>query len=109
VVEHNGDFFQCDHYVDTDHMTGHIMSNSLESLLKGDRQKAFGALKSSTLPGYCLGCEVKPMCNGECPKNRISLTPDGEPGLNYLCEGYKYFFNHCRPFIEAVAAEWRNH
>ncbi len=107
VVEHNGDFFSCDHYVDDAHRIGNIKNDSLESLLYGDRQKAFGLAKSATLPKYCTNCEVKPMCNGECPKNRISLTPDGEAGLNYLCEGYKYFFNHCRPFVEAVAEEWR--
>jgi uncharacterized protein len=107
VIEHNGDFFSCDHYVDELHKTGNIMEDSLVNLLNSEKQKAFGTAKSSTLPDYCRRCEVKPMCNGECPKNRISVTPDGEPGLNYLCEGYKYFFNHCRPFVEAVAEEWR--
>ena len=107
VVEHNGDFYQCDHYVDEAHMTGNIMKDSLKPLLYGERQKAFGAFKSSTLPKYCISCEVRPMCNGECPKNRITIAPDGESGLNYLCEGYKYFFNHCRPFVEVVAEEWK--
>ena len=66
-------------------------------------QKAFGDAKLSTLPRYCIRCEVRKMCNGECPKNRFVASPDGEPGLNYLCEGYKYFFNHCRPFVDTVA------
>ncbi len=107
VVEHNGDFFQCDHYVDEAHKTGNILNDSLKSLLDGERQRAFGAFKSSTLPKFCIDCEVRSMCNGECPKNRIAIAPDGESGLNYLCEGYKYFFNHCRPFVEVVAEEWK--
>jgi uncharacterized protein len=106
VVEHNGDFFPCDHYVDEQYKAGNIMEDSLLNLLNSENQKAFGKVKSATLPKYCNKCEVKPMCNGECPKNRISTTPDGETGLNYLCEGYKYFFSHCRPFVEAVAEEW---
>jgi uncharacterized protein len=47
------------------------------------------------------------MCNGECPKNRFIQTPAGEPGLNYLCAGYKRFFTHCQPFVQEVAAQWR--
>lgn len=103
VVEHNGDFFSCDHFVSREHYLGNIRDNSLADLLDGERQKAFGQAKWNTLPRYCLDCEVRDMCNGECPKNRFILTPDGEPGLNYLCAGYKKFFNHCRPFVKAVA------
>jgi uncharacterized protein len=107
VLEHNGDFFQCDHYVDEDHRTGNITTNSVASLLNCEIQKKFGKAKLTGLPEFCVECEVRQMCNGECPKNRIAFTPTGEPGLNYLCEGYKYFFSHCRTFVEAVAAEWR--
>jgi uncharacterized protein len=102
VVEHNGDFFSCDHYVSSDHLIGNIRETSLADLLDSERQIAFGMAKSLTLPGYCRQCEVRQMCNGECPKNRFAITPDGEAGLNYLCRGYRYFFNHCRPFVEAV-------
>ncbi len=102
VIEHNGDFFSCDHYVDSDHIVGNINNALLSDLLDSPRQKEFGKAKSKTLPRYCLECNVRDMCNGECPKNRFILTPDGEPGLNYLCEGYKLFFNHCIPFIDML-------
>ena len=108
VVEHNGDFFSCDHYVNKDHLLGNIMDHSLTYFLDSERQKVFGMNKSISLPEYCIECEVRSMCNGECPKNRIILTHDGETGLNYLCKGYKYFFNHCRPFIEAISDAWKN-
>ncbi len=108
VVERNGDFYSCDHYVDQDHLLGNIQDIPLVELLESDAQKAFGQAKRDTLPEYCISCEVRDMCNGECPKNRFIRTPDGEPGLNYLCAGYKIFFNHCRPFVEAVAAAWKH-
>lgn len=112
VVEHNGDFYSCDHYVDSDHLIGSINDNSLAEFLDSERQQAFGKLKSETLPLYCRECNVLDMCNGECPKNRFINTPDGDPGLNYLCSGYKMFFEHCQPFIKALRSIWmkeRNH
>ncbi|NLN30249.1 MAG: SPASM domain-containing protein, partial [Bacteroidales bacterium] len=102
VVEHNGDFYSCDHYVDEDHFLGNISEGSLAGFLDSERQHAFGRAKSLTLPGYCRECDFLDMCNGECPRNRFISTPGGEPGLNYLCEGYKIFFAHCQPFIEAL-------
>jgi uncharacterized protein len=108
VVEHNGNFYSCDHYVDSSHLLGNISDHSLSYFLLSDRQKVFGQAKSLTLPRYCIDCEVRSMCNGECPKNRFIAAPDGEMGLNYLCSGYKYFFNHCRPFVEAISATWRD-
>jgi uncharacterized protein len=108
VVEHNGDFFSCDHFVARDHHVGNIRDTHLADLLDSDRQMAFGQAKENTLPQYCLQCEVRDMCHGECPKNRFIHTPDGAPGLNYLCTGYRRFFNHCRPFVEAVAKVYRD-
>jgi uncharacterized protein len=106
VVEHNGDFYSCDHYVDKEHFIGNVSEISLAEMLDSDRQKEFGQEKYDKLPEYCLGCEVREMCNGECPKNRFITTPSGEPGLNYLCSGYKRFFNHIKPFVDAVVDEW---
>lgn len=106
VVELNGDFYSCDHYVDRDHLVGNINQGTIAVFLDSGRQKEFGMAKSLTLPRYCLECDVRAMCNGECPKNRFIETPDGEPGLNYLCEGYKSFFRHCRPFVDAIGGIW---
>ena len=106
VIEHNGDFYSCDHYVNMEHRLGNINEHSLEYFLDSKEQRMFGDAKSSALPAYCRRCEVLNMCNGECPKNRFIESPDGESGLNYLCVGYRHFFNHIRPFIEAIKVEW---
>jgi len=107
VVEHNGDFYSCDHFVDKKHHLGNIIETPLVELLESPAQRAFGKAKLDSLPRYCRECEVKAMCNGECPKNRFIRTPDGEKGLNYLCAGYRRFFSHCQPFIDKVSTEWR--
>jgi uncharacterized protein len=107
VVEHNGDFYCCDHFADDEHRLGNIRRTPLAELLDSPAQQTFGRAKRDTLPRYCQVCEVRPMCNGECPKNRFLVTPDGELGLNYLCRGYKRFFTHCQPFVAQVAALWR--
>jgi uncharacterized protein len=107
VVECNGDFYSCDHFVDNEHLIGNILNHSLPEMLNSKRQNSFGLVKKNTLPQYCLDCEVLEMCNGECPKNRFIQTPDGETGLNYLCEGYKQFFTYILPFSDAVAEAWR--
>lgn len=108
VVELSGDLYSCDHYVDSDHKLGNINDHTLAYFLDCEKQHGFGKAKSATLPEFCLDCSVRSMCNGECPKNRIINTPDGQPGLNYLCSGYKYFFNHCRPFVDAIGEAWKN-
>jgi uncharacterized protein len=107
VVEHNGDFYSCDHYVNAEHRVGNITEAPLVQLLEAPAQRVFGQAKLNTLPQYCLDCEVRAMCNGGCPKNRFIRAPDGEPGLNYLCAGYKQFFTHCGPFVQQVAAMWK--
>jgi uncharacterized protein len=107
VIEHNGDVFSCDHFVDPAHHLGNIRKDLLSDIIESPVQTAFGKLKQDTLPQYCKECEVLSMCNGGCPKDRLLLTPDGETGLNYLCAGYKRFFTYCRPFIEQLSSLWR--
>ena len=107
VIEHNGDFYSCDHFVDAEHRLGNIMETPLKELMGSPAQREFGRRKLDTLPRYCRECEVLDLCHGECPKNRFIDTPDGEPGLNYLCAGYRRFFNHCRPFVVELADLWQ--
>jgi uncharacterized protein len=107
VIEHNGDFFSCDHFVNPEHRLGNIRETPLVEFLESPAQKAFGQAKWDTLPRCCQRCEVLEMCHGGCPKDRILHTPDGEAGLNYLCAGYKRFFTHCQPFITELSALWR--
>ena len=98
VIEHNGDFYSCDHFVTPEHRLGNIRETPLGALLESPVQRSFGQDKLDKLPRYCRACEVRSMCNGGCPKDRIIQTPDGETGLNYLCAGYKHFFRHCLPY-----------
>ena len=94
ALEHNGDVYSCDHFVDPPYLLGNIMETPIGELVRSEQQRAFGEAKRDTLPRYCRECEFLFACNGECPKNRILLTPDGEPGLNWLCDGLKAFFAH---------------
>lgn len=103
AVEHNGDVYACDHYVDAPNLLGNLMENPLEALVNSEPQKAFGRAKRDTLPTYCQQCDVRFACHGECPKNRFITTPDGEPGLNYLCAGYKAYFHHVAPYMKFMA------
>jgi uncharacterized protein len=102
AIEHNGDVYSCDHYVYPDYRLGNVMAESLGDMVGSARQRKFGADKSDTLPRYCRECEVRFACHGECPKHRFLRTPDGEPGLNYLCAAYKRFFNHSAPYMQAM-------
>jgi uncharacterized protein len=103
AMEHNGDVYSCDHYVEPDYLLGNIIETPLLEMVASDRQRAFGQHKFDSLPQYCRDCEVLFACYGECPRNRFIETPDGEPGLNYLCAGYKQFFNHIDPTMRIMA------
>jgi len=105
ALEHNGDLFSCDHFVEPEHKLGNIHETPLIQLADSDQQRDFGRAKRATLPQYCRDCEVCFACNGECPKNRFLQTPDGDEGLNYLCAGYRKFFNHIDPYMKMMAAE----
>lgn len=94
ALEHNGDLYSCDHFVEPDYKLGNIQETHMIELIASEKQYQFGQAKFDSLPNYCHNCEVRFACNGGCPKNRFIETPDGEAGLNYLCVGYKAFFTH---------------
>jgi uncharacterized protein len=94
VLEHNGDVYSCDHYVEPEHLLGNVHRTALKHLVASDKQRRFGQAKYETLPQYCHECPVLFACYGECPRNRFIRTPSGEDGLNWLCVGYKAFFQH---------------
>jgi uncharacterized protein len=108
VIEHNGDLFSCDHYVYPEYYLGNILDKPMIDLVKSQQQFDFGIDKRNKLPRYCLQCDVRFTCHGECPKHRFSNTPDGKPGLNYLCVGYKMFFHHVEPYMDYMAKELKN-
>jgi uncharacterized protein len=105
AIEHSGDLYSCDHFVYPENRLGNIMDSAMAVLAGSEQQQKFGEAKESTLPRYCRECDVRFACNGECPKHRFLTTPDGEPGLNYLCAGYKMFFHHIDPAMRFMASE----
>jgi uncharacterized protein len=104
AMEHTGDMYSCDHYVEPNYLLGNILDTPMIELVASGQQRKFGQDKLDTLPRYCRECEVRFACHGGCPKNRFIETPDGEPGLNYLCAGYKAFFTHVDPAMRTMAA-----
>jgi uncharacterized protein len=103
ALEHNGDLYSCDHFVEPEHLLGNILRTPLIEMVNGEKQRKFGVQKRERLPNFCRKCEFLFACNGECPKNRFMKTPDGEPGGNYLCEGYREFFKHADPCMRIMA------
>ncbi len=105
IMEYNGDVFACDHYVFPEYKLGNIHEQSLLTLMNSPFQQQFGLNKRDSLPAFCRKCKFLDLCNGECPKNRIINTPDGEPGLNYLCPGFRLFYEHTEPYFDFMANE----
>jgi uncharacterized protein len=108
ALEHNGDLYSCDHFVEPDHLLGNITVQPLVDLVASPQQRTFGDAKRDALPGYCRHCDVRFACNGGCPKDRFTTTPDGEPGLHYLCPSYQAFFRHVDRPMRFMAAQLRS-
>ena len=106
VMEFNGDVYSCDHFVYPQYRLGNVNDQPLASMGYSREQSAFAGLKTS-LPARCRQCPFLFACHGECPKNRFVPSPDGEPPLNWLCEGYRMFFAHVAPYMDYMAREWR--
>lgn len=109
VMEYNGDVYSCDHFVFPEYKLGNIRDNTLTEMMYSERQRAFGQNKYRSLPQQCKSCHYLFACHGECPKNRFSETAQGEPGLNYLCQGYYRFFEHVAPYMDFMKRELAAH
>ena len=103
ALEHNGDLYSCDHFVEPRFLLGNIHKIHMQKLVASPQQRKFGDDKRDTLTAQCQRCEVKPLCNGGCPKDRFALSRDGEPGQNYLCAGLELFFKHTLPAMRTMA------
>jgi uncharacterized protein len=107
VLEHDGGFYACDHFVDPEHCIGNIRERELRDLAADPAMLRFGRDKQDRLPRFCRECPVLAFCNGGCPKDRLETTPDGEPGLNRLCPAYRTFFLHVKPALTLLAAHMK--
>lgn len=105
VMEHNGDVYSCDHFVFPEYKLGNIRELSLIDMLYGEKQQAFSRLKHTSLPRQCKECDMEFACHGECPKNRFEKDKYGEPGLNYLCQGYYQYYTHVSPYMDFMKRE----
>jgi uncharacterized protein len=108
VIEHNGDVYACDHCVYPEYRLGNILSDMLPDMVARSLGTGFGVTKETGLPRWCRDCEVLPACHGGCPKHRFETTYYDEPGLQYLCAGYKKFFLHIRKYLRAMATLLEN-
>lgn len=102
ALERDGALYACDHFVYPEYRIGKITESPLEEMVYSEAQEAFGRAKEGLLPDYCRRCPYEFACFGECPKNRFLKTPDGEPGLNYLCPGWKKFFSHIDEPVQRI-------
>ncbi len=107
VLERDGSFFACDHFVDEDHLIGNLVETSLAALSGDPRMEAFGRAKRDELPRACRDCEVLSSCNGGCPKDRFVASREG-PAMNYLCPAYKKFFVHSKPGLGRLAEHMKS-
>ncbi len=103
ALEYNGDLYSCDHFVEPRFKLGNIHATHMLKLVASAEQRKFGEDKRDTLTPQCLRCEVRPLCNGGCPKDRFAVSRDGDPGQNYLCAGLELFFTHTRPAMQTMA------
>ncbi len=104
AMEHDGGVYSCDHYVDLEHLLGNATTDDIGELLALPAQLMFGASKRDVLTRACRECPVLVVCRGGCPKDRFSRAPDGEPGHNYLCSGYRAFYEHAAPYMKRMVA-----
>lgn len=109
VLEHNGDLYSCDHFVFPQYRLGNITEHTIIEMMMSERQQRFGEAKRGSLPRQCRECGSCLPATANAPKTGLPSLPTGEPGLNYLCEGYRRYFAHVAPFMDFMKAELDAH
>ncbi|HCD0607972.1 TPA: anaerobic sulfatase maturase [Salmonella enterica subsp. enterica serovar Infantis] len=102
IVEANGDVYSCDHFVYPENKLGNINEEPLTQLINSTQNVEFGQRKLNNISTDCLKCPVRPVCNGGCPKHRFSLSSDGKPNKNYLCDGFYLHLSHSLPVMNSI-------
>lgn len=109
VMEFNGDVYSCDHFVYPEHLLGNLHTKTITEMMYSEQQNKFAKMKKQMLPQQCKECKFLFACHGECPKNRFLNDKYGNYGLNYLCKGYRQFFEHVEPYMNFMKRELENH
>jgi uncharacterized protein len=109
AIEKDGTVYSCDHFVYPEYKLGNLQdaNRTLAEMVYSPQQRKFGCDKRDTLTDYCRQCSYRFACNGDCPKNRFIKTPDGQPGLSYLCSGIKRFLEYADPYLRRIVSEIR--
>ena len=102
VIEADGSIYSCDHFVYPTHRLGRLGEHNLLDMISSSQQKDFGTSKRNALPTPCHTCKWRTYCNGGCPKQWISTTPES-PKAPHLCGGWKIFFTHAEPAFDRMA------
>jgi uncharacterized protein len=106
VMEHNGDLFSCDFFVEKDKCLGNVHQVSLRKAFQSSAHTAFG-LEKANLNAECRSCEWLKQCYGGCIKDRVRDPID--KGHNHFCESYRYFFKHADTQLKAFADLYKQH
>ncbi len=104
VVEHNGDVYSCDFFVEPSWRLGNVMTGRLDHMLNSALQRRFGRRKAE-VHEKCRSCPWLAYCRGGCPKDRLRDPRDG--GLDHFCRAHEMFFEHADPKLRELAAEWK--
>jgi uncharacterized protein len=105
VVEHNGDVYSCDFFVEDKWKLGNVVKRNLLEMLNSPLQETFGQRKAN-VPDACRECRWFQYCRGGCTKDRL---PAGETrSVSYLCQSYKMFFQHAHAAMRELAQKWQS-
>ena len=103
VIEHNGNVYSCDFFVEPRHRLGNLRNDKLVNMLNSKKQEEFGKAKT-ILPRKCRFCKWNSKCFGGCTKDRIKDPADhNQPRF---CRSYQMFFEHADSYLQQMAAKW---